>query len=71
MPVLELASTHVIYKGCFELNILLDRCRDLAEYPRQSRTHARETDEDDAEAREYSHFHQTRGSGGHYRTRQG
>ena len=29
----------------------------------------RETDEDDAEAHKYSHFHQTRGRGGHHRTR--
>ena len=30
----------------------------------------RETDEDDAEKHDYIHFHQTRGRGGHYHTRQ-
>ena len=50
--------------------MLLDRCRGLAEDPRQPRMHAHETDEDEAEAHEYFHFHQTRGRGGHYRTRQ-
>ena len=50
--------------------LLLDRCRDLVQGPRQPRTHTRETDEDGAEAHGYSHFHQTRGRGGHHRTRQ-
>ena len=52
-------------------NQLLDRCRGLAQGPRQPRTHTREADEDDAETHEYFHFHQTRGRGGHHRTRQG
>ena len=49
---------------------LLDICRDLVQDSRQPRTHTRETDEDGAEAHEYFHFHQTRGRGGHHRTRQ-
>ena len=57
-----------VHRGLAKL--LLDRYRDLVEDPRQPRTHAHETDEDGAEAREYSRFHQTRGRGGHYRTRQ-
>ena len=52
-------------------NLLLDGCRDLVQDPRQPRTHTRGTDEDDAEAHEYFHFHQARGRGGHHRTRQG
>jgi hypothetical protein len=52
------------------VKLLLDRCRDLVEDPRQPRTHTHETDEDDAKAHEYFHLHQTRGRGGHYRTRQ-
>ena len=57
-----------VHRGWAKL--LLDRCRDLVVDPRQPRTHAHETDEDDAEAHEYFHLHQTRGRGGHYRTRQ-
>ena len=57
-----------VHRGWAKL--LLDRCRDLVEDPRQPRTHTHETDEDDAEAHEYFHLHQTRGRGGHYRTRQ-
>ena len=57
-----------VHRGWAKL--LLGRCRDLAQDPRQPRTHTRETDEDDAEAHEYFHFHQTRGRGGHHRTRQ-
>ena len=53
----------------FEI-LLLDRCRDLVQDPRQPRTHTREAGEDDAEAREYFYFHQTRGWGGHRHTRQ-
>ena len=58
-----------VHRGWAKL--LLDRCRDLFQDPRQPRTHTREADEDDAEAHEYFHFHQTRGRGGHHRTRQG
>ena len=62
-----------VHRGWAKL--LLDRCRDLVEDPRQPRTHARGPDEDDAEAREYFHFHfhfhQTRGRGGHCLTCQG
>ena len=57
-----------VHRGWAKL--LLDRCRDLVQNPRQPRTHTRETDEDDAEEHEYLHFHQTRGRGGHHRTRQ-
>ena len=49
--------------------LLLDRCRDLAQDPRQPRTHTRETDEDGASEHEYFHIHQTRGRGGHHHTR--
>ena len=49
--------------------LLLDKCRGLAQDPRQPRTHTRETDEDDAEEHENLHFHQTRGRGGHHHTR--
>ena len=51
--------------------LLLGRCRGLVQDPRQPRIHAREADEDDTEAHECFHFHQTRGGGGHHRTRQG
>ena len=51
--------------------LLLDRCRDLLQDPRQPRTHTRETDEDEAEAHGCFHFHQTRGRDGRCRTRQG
>ena len=57
-----------VHRGWAKL--LLDRCHDLVEDPRQPRRRAHETDEDDAEAHEYYHFLQTRGRGGHYRTRQ-
>ena len=57
-----------IHRGWAKL--LLDKCGDLAQDPRQPRTHTREADEDDAEAHEYFHFHQTRGGGGHRHTRQ-
>ena len=57
-----------IHRGWAEL--LLDRCRDLVQDPRQPRTHTRETNEDDAEAHGYFHFHQTRGGCGHRHTRQ-
>ena len=50
--------------------LLLDRGRGLVQDQRQPRTHTRGTDEDDAEAHEYFHFHQTGGRGGHHRTRQ-
>ena len=50
---------------CGWAKLLLDRCRDLVQDPRQPRFHTREADEDDAEAHEYFHFHQTRGGGGH------
>ena len=58
----------VVHRGWAKL--LLDRCRDLLQDPRQPRTHTRETYEDDAQAHEYFHFHQTRGRGDHHRTRQ-
>ena len=57
-----------VHRGWAKL--LLGRCRDIVQDPRQPRTHTRETDEDDAEAREYFHFHQTRGGGDHRHTRQ-
>ena len=50
--------------------LLLGRCRDLVQDPRQPRTHTREADEDGAEEHEYFGFHQTRGGGGHHHTRQ-
>ena len=56
---------------CGWAKLLLDRFRDLVQDPRQQRAHTRETDEDDAEAYGFFHFHQTRGRGGHHRTRQG
>ena len=56
----------IVHRGWAKL--LLDRCRDLAQDPRQPRTHTRETDEYGAEANECSNFHQTRGRGGHHRT---
>ena len=49
--------------------LLLGRCREIVQYPRQPRTHTRETDEDDAEAHAYFYFNQARGRGGHHRTR--
>ena len=58
-----------VHRGWAKL--LLDRFRDLAQDPRQPRTYTRETDEDDAEEHGYFHFHQTRGRGGHHRTREG
>ena len=58
-----------VHRGWAKL--LLARCRDLVQDPRQPRTHTRDKDEDDAEAHEYFHFHQTRGGGGHRHTRQG
>ena len=50
---------------------LLDKCRDcdLSEDSRQPPTDTRETGEDGAEASGYFCFYQTRGRGGHYRTR--
>ena len=57
-----------VHRGWAKL--LLDRCRELDQDPRQPRTHTRETDEDGAEAHEHFHFHQTRGGGGHRHTRQ-
>ena len=56
-----------VHRGWAKL--LLDRCRDLSRDSRQPRTHTREADEDDAEVDEHIHFHQTRGRGGHHRTR--
>ena len=46
-----------VHRGWAKL--LLDRCRDLLQDPRKPCTHIRETDEDDAEAHEEFHFHQT------------
>ena len=57
-----------VHRGWAKL--LLDRCRDLVQDPRQPRTHTRETDEDDAEAHEYFHFYKTCGGGGHRHNRQ-
>ena len=57
-----------VHRGWAKL--LLERCRGLVQDPRQPRTHTRETHEDDAEAHEYLHFHQTRGRGGRHRIRQ-
>ena len=57
-----------VHRGWAKL--LLDRCRTSVQDPRQPRTHTRETDEDDAEAHECFHFHQTRGGGGLRHTRQ-
>ena len=57
-----------VHRGWAKL--LLDRCRDLFQDPRQPRTHTRETDEGDVDAHEYFNFHQTRGRSGHHRTRQ-
>ena len=51
-----------VHRGWAKL--LLGRCRDLAQDPRQPRTYTRETDENAAEAHEYFHFHQTCGRGG-------
>ena len=59
----------VVHRGWAKLH--LDRCGVLAQDPRQPCTHSRETDEGCAGAYEYFHFHQTRGKGGHHRTRQG
>ena len=39
-----------VHRGWAKL--LLDRCRDLVQDPRQPRTHTRETDKDDVEAHE-------------------
>ena len=59
---------HAVPRGWAKL--LLDKCCDLVQDPRQPRTHTRETDEDDAEAHENFHFQPTRGGGGHRQTRQ-
>ena len=50
--------------------ILLGKCRDLVQDPRQPRSHTRETDEGDAETHKYFHFYQTHSRGGHNHTRQ-
>ena len=57
-----------VHRGWAKL--LLDRYRDLVQDSRQPRAYTREADEDAAEAHGHFRFHQTRGRGGHHRTRQ-
>ena len=67
IPGLKTGGCEVKARGKRGLaKMLLDRCRDLVQDPRQPRTHTLETDEDDAEEHEYFHFHQSRGRGGHH-----